>query len=267
VSGAGDYSRADVVAALRAVGVRAGDVVFSHTSIGMLGVPAGGLDRDAVAALFRTAFEEVLGADGIWLLPAYTYSYTSGEPFDPATSKPKNMGLLTDALWQAPGVARSLDPIFSVIGMGANAHDLLSSIAVDDCFGPASVYARLLELDATLCNIGIGVHGALIHHVEQKLGVPYRFPKLFRGTTLVDGRARETAVRYNVRGLDEPRHVPYFMRLDADARADGSAAVARVGRGEINAIPMRRLEQLIVAGLRRDPEYLVLGDQAGMPVG
>jgi aminoglycoside N3'-acetyltransferase len=111
------------------------------------------------------------------------------------------------------------------------------------------------------------VHGALIHHVEQELGVPYRYIKRFAGTTVVDGEARATEVAYNVRDLDSERNVPYFMRLDRDARADGSAAVARVGRGEVSLLRARRMRELIEQGLSRDPEYLVLGDLAGRPVG
>lgn len=256
-----DYSRADVVRALREVGLRPGDVVFTHSSVGMLGMPAEGLERETLRDLFLSAFQEVLGPGGTWILPAYTYSYTIGEPFDPKATPPRNMGLLPEMLWQHPGVVRSLDPIFSVIAIGGRAEELLADLP-PDCFGEDSIYARLLAADAAICNIGIGSHAALIHHVEQKLGVPYRYIKRFRGVTVVDGVERETEVAYNVRSLEEPRHVPYFMRLDRDARADGSVRAVRVGRGEINCIRARRMEELIRTGLARDPEYLVKGDLA-----
>src|SRR4051794_13228388 len=188
----------------------------------MLGVPAEGLRKETIAELFLSAFREVLGPEGTWVLPAYTYSYTRGEPFDPASTPPGNMGLLSEVLWRHPDAVRSLDPIFSVIGFGGAADELVARAGAEDCFGPDSFYARLLAADGAVCNIGIGSHAALIHHVEQKLGVPYRFIKRFRGTTVVDGAASETEVAYNVRALDAPRTVAYFMRLDGDGRADGS---------------------------------------------
>jgi aminoglycoside 3-N-acetyltransferase len=261
-----DYSRDDLVGALRAVGIREGDVVFSHTSVGMLGRPEEGLAKETVAELFLSAFREVLGPEGTWVLPAYSYSYTSGEVFDPATTPPGNMGLLTEVLWQRPDFHRSHDPIFSVIATGARAEELVRDVP-DDCFGEDSFYARLLAADGAICNVGIGSHAALIHHVEQKLGVPYRYIKMFKGTTRVDGAERESEVAYNVRDLDNPRTPPYFMRLDHDGRADGSVRAAPVGRGEVNLIRARRMEELIRAGLERDPEYLVLGDLAGMSLG
>jgi aminoglycoside 3-N-acetyltransferase len=257
-----DYRRKDIVEGLRTIGLRAGDVVLTHASVGMLGRPEVGLDQEALAELFLSAFREVLGPCGIWILPAYTYSYTVGEVFDPTTTPPRRMGLLSDALYRRPDAARSLDPIFSVIAFGDNAAELLGSTASDNCFGPESIYARLLEADGAICNVGLGSHSALVHHVEQKLRVPYRFVKRFRGTSIIESRPHETVVAYNVRSLEEPRHVPYFMRLDADARATGRVKTVRVGRGEINLIRARDMQDLIVTGLARDPEYLVLGELA-----
>lgn len=256
-----DYDAADVAATLRAVGVRHGDVVFSHTGVGMLGRPREGLTPDAIADLFLGAFTEVLGPEGGWLLPAYTYSYTKDEAFDPAATPPtKAMGLLPGELWRRPGFARSLDPIFSVIGTGAAAHALIAQAGADDCFGPRSLYAGLIARDAAIVNVGIGSHSALIHHVEQRLCVEYRYIKVFAGTTAVDGAQRATEVRYNVRPLDEPRFHPYFMRLDRDGRERGLVTAARLGRGEVNRVRARDMEALVVDGLARDPDYLVTGD-------
>jgi aminoglycoside 3-N-acetyltransferase len=262
VSAPPDYDRAAVTQALRDLGLQRGDVVFSHTGVGMLGRPAEGLTKEAIGELFLDAFTEVLTDDGGWILPSYTYSYTKGEVFDRERTPPtKAMGLLPETLWSHPFFARSTDPLFSAIGVGAPAYELLFTAGDDDCFGPRSLYALLLEHDAVMVNVGIGSHSALIHHVEQRLGVDYRFPKRFAGTSVIDDVRRETEVVYNVRALDRPDHVPYFMRLDRDARADGATTAVRVGRGEINAIRARDMERLIIAGLTKDPNYLVRGDE------
>lgn len=261
ISGA-DYQREDIAAALRAVGVREGDVVFSHTSVAMLGRPPVALTQEALSELFLDVFREVLGPEGTWVLPAYTYSYTKGERFDPATTPPtKDMGALSLALWDHPDAVRSLDPIFSVVAIGGRAQELTAGVPTS-CFGDDCFYARIVEADGAMLNIGIGSHSALLHHVEQMLGVPYRFLKPFSGVSVIDGQERETEVGYNVRALNNPRHVAYFMRLDRDGRADGSVQAARLGRGEINLIRARRMAQMAREGVERDPEYLVLGDLA-----
>jgi aminoglycoside 3-N-acetyltransferase len=262
MSPASHYGRDDVARALRAVGVRRGDVVFSHTSVAMLGVPEVGLDAQAIGQMFLSAFREVAGEEGTWILPTYTYSYTIGEAFDPAVTPPtQDMGLLPNALWRHPLAVRSLDPIFSVVAIGARAEELTAGVPAS-CFGSDCVYARLIDADGAICNIGIGSHSALLHHVEQKLGVPYRYLKTFRGVSVIDDEARDTEITYNVRNLDYPAHTAYFMRLDRAARADGSVVAARLGRGEVNLIRVRRMEQLATEGLARDPQYLVVGQVA-----
>ena len=147
----------------------------------MLGIPQGGLDAEAIATMFLSAFREVAGETGTWSLPAYTYSYTKSEVFDPARTAPTDdMGLLPNALWRHPDALRSLDPIFSVIAFGARAQAMTAGVP-RSCFGEDCVYARLIEADGAICNIGIGSHSALLHHVEQKLGVSVSLPQVIRG--------------------------------------------------------------------------------------
>ena len=244
------------------MGVRPGDVVFSHSSVAMLGVPECGLEQAAIADMFLSAFREATGGTGTWILPAYTYSYTKDERFDPPTTPPtQDMGLLPNALWRHPDVCRSLDPIFSVIAIGPRAREMTSGVPAS-CFGEDCVYARLVDADGAICNIGIGSHSALLHHVEQTLGVPYRYLKTFTGVSVIDGEERETEITYNVRNLDYPAHTAYFIRLDHDGRRDGSVTAATLGRGEINLIRARRMAELARRGVARDPDYLVLGELA-----
>ncbi|HXA53484.1 MAG TPA: AAC(3) family N-acetyltransferase [Solirubrobacteraceae bacterium] len=254
-----DYRHEDLVCALRTVGVRERDVLFTHSSLAMLGIPGVSLDAQEIARMFLSAVREVAGVEGTWLLPTYTYSYTKHEVFDPATVSPTaDMGVLPNALWRHPEAVRSLDPIFSVIAIGARAEELTAGMPTS-CFGDDSVYARLLEVDGAILNIGMASHSAFLHHVEQKLGVPYRYPKWFRGISIVDGERCATQIAYNVRDLDRPEHLPHFIRIDRDGRADGSLAAARLGRGEINLMRATRMEELARAGLARRPDYLVVG--------
>lgn len=256
------YTREDVVRAMHEVGVRRGDVVFTHASVAMLGLPDVGLSEPAIGELFLNAFREAAGPEGTWVLPTYTYSYTKGERFDPATTPPtSDMGALPNALWRHPDAVRSNDPIFSVVAIGPRAGELTAGVP-ESCFGADCVYARILEADGAMMNVGIGSHSALLHHVEQMLEVPYRYLKTFTGTSVLDGEARETSIDYNVRNLDYPAHTAYFLRLDRDGRADGSVLATRLGRGELNLVRARRMAQIAREGLARDPDYLVLGDQA-----
>jgi aminoglycoside 3-N-acetyltransferase len=252
------YDRDDIVRALGGVGLDDGAIVFSHTSVAMLGRPPV-LDPNALAALFLDAIKEVIGPAGTWILPAFTYSYTRGEPFDPARTPPtSDMGLLPTALWRHPDAHRSLDPLFSVIAFGGRARELTAGVPTSS-YGADSIYARLLAADAVLMNIGLGAQSSLLHYTEEMLDVPYRYRKEFRGITIVEGQVHQTTILYNVRDLAIAGHEATFRRVDRDARLDGSLRFTRLGRGEINSISARRMDALAREGLARDPQYLVVG--------
>jgi hypothetical protein len=67
------------------------------------------------------------------------------------------------------------------------------------------------------------------------------------------------------RDLDYHEHCSSWKRLERDRCADGSVSTSTLGRGEVNLIRGRRMEELIRAGLASDRDYLVAGrsDRAG----
>jgi aminoglycoside 3-N-acetyltransferase len=135
VSPRAHYDRDDLVRAFAEVGVRQGDVVFSHTGVAMLGIPPVALEPAAIGDLFLDAMRTALGPEGTWVIPAYTYSYTKDELFDPATTATTlDMGAVPEGIWNHPDGRRSLDPIFSVVAFGPRAGELVAGVPAS-CFG------------------------------------------------------------------------------------------------------------------------------------
>jgi aminoglycoside 3-N-acetyltransferase len=249
------YDRESLAEALRAVGVGAGDIVFSHVGLGMLGFPRGERTEDNAADTVIAAYLDVLGDDGTWLVPTYSYTFTKGEPFDPAET-PSDVGPLSERFRRRPGVERSRDPLFSVAGAGPRAAELLDGLP-HDCFGPDCVYERLNRVGGKLVNAGVGFrYATYIHHVEQTLRVPYRYPKRFTGTIRAGGAEREETWLYNVRPLGEPGALPDLRRLEAEARRRGLLAVAPAGFGQLTAIAAPDMWTLCTDCVRRDPWFL-----------
>lgn len=253
------YDADDLVRGFREVGLRPGDLVFSHVGLGMLGLPRDEPTEENAAALVDEAFANVLGPAGTLVVPTYSYTYTKqGEVYDPATT-PSDVGPFTNHFRTRQGVRRSLDPIFSVAARGPLADDIVDDLP-RDCFGKESVYARLRQLDAQLCNVGVGFrYATFIHHVEQMLQVPYRFPKFFHGRTRVGGSEREERWLYNVRPLDTDVAYPDLRRLEQVANERGLVRRTRVGRGEVTCISAREMWDLCEEHVRRDPWFLARG--------
>ena len=254
------YDTKSLKGALLAVGLKKGDIVFSHVGMGFLGYPSEGKGLDSMFKVICDAFFDVLGPEGTWLVPTYTYSFCRGEDYDVQNS-PSTVGLFTEKFRKLPGVQRSEEPIFSVAGMGLKAKELFSNLP-DECFGKDCIYDRLVKHGASICNIGVGFrYATFVHYVEQLAGVPYRFMKTFKGSIINNGAVRKNvSMHYYVRtGLDDQTTFPDLRRLEKEAREAGKCKSHAVGRGEVTLIKCKDLLDLCVAGIKKDPWYLAKG--------
>lgn len=94
--------------------------------------------------------------------------------FDPEWSPPWGMGRLVDLVWRAPGALRSFHPVESVAAVGPLAASLVRPHPLDDPMGPRSPWARMVEHDARIVLLGVGLERcSLLHHAERMAEVPY----------------------------------------------------------------------------------------------
>ena len=256
------YQYSDLVNSLTAVGLKAGDVVFTHVGMGMLGYPDIGNDPSEVAGLILKAFMKVLGKEGTLLVPTYTYSFCNNEIYNPAKS-PSKVGYFTEYFRQLPEAERSLDPIFSVAGTGPKIKSVISRLP-KDCFGQDCVYDRLIAMNAKICNVGVGFrYATFIHHVEQSVGVPYRYKKIFKGKISAAGKELSESWLYYVRNLEDLKSFPDLRNLEKLAKKRNLVKTAPVGRGEISCINCRDLFDLAARQIEQNPWYLASEAYAG----
>ena len=76
------YTQEDLENAFISVGLKEGDIVFSHSNIGFFGRPQGGQSVQYVFDLILAALFEVIGKEGTLVVPTFTYSFSKGEIFD-----------------------------------------------------------------------------------------------------------------------------------------------------------------------------------------
>ena len=251
--------------ALREVGISKGDAVFFHVCLEQLGQIEGAAHGEQQFAFLDT-LQEAVGAEGTILIPAYTFSFCRQELFDvektPTSGGPWSTSVeFLEFFRRHPGVLRSRDPIHSVCALGRRATELVAGLP-NTCFGKDSVHDRLHCMDGKICMIGVGLEEASFqHHVEEMVGVPFRFRKLFTGQIREKGVTRKSGWIFNVHLLAESG-LPDGRRLDALARASGLVRVAHVGTGEILAIEARDLYQAVSDALKRDPWFTANGPAA-----
>ena len=253
----GVITSADITHTLRELGVRPHDVLFVHSDVRSL-LRAEGSTRDEKLATVARGLEAAV-PNGTLVLPTFTYSFCNDEDFDRDASA-STVGVLTDAFRRRPGARRTADPLFSCAVRGPLPgpwERRLMDPRDTDSFGPESIFAYLVQNDARIACLGTdATHMTLIHHVEQRERVPYRFMKAFRGHVVDGARAVPVTAEYYVRDLDagENDMTPLVDAL----RADGALAEGRIDRGpEVGVVTAQRLVSITEALLREDPEFLL----------
>jgi aminoglycoside 3-N-acetyltransferase len=211
--------------------VREHDTLFVHSGLRSALRVAGDSAREKLV----TVLDGWMGTvpQGNLIVPTFTYSFCNGAEYD-VDRTPSTVGALTDYFRQLPEVRRTADPIFSSAVHGALAGEWerrLFEVGDKDCFGDESVFALLAEVNAKLLFFGVGFeYCTFVHHVEQRLGVPYRYMKDFTGTVKTRERAARVTAHYFVRDLDSDVE-PFLIPLADSLLARGRAARASLPDG------------------------------------
>lgn len=160
-----ELSITQMVAQLRALGVREGAVLLVHTSFRALR-PV----EDGPPGLIR-ALRAALGREGTLVMP----TMTDGESvFDPASTPTVDMGITAELFWRQPGVLRSTHPGASFAAEGPLAERICQPQPLSPPHGPDSPVGRVHALGGQVLLLGV-THGesTTLHLAEAIARVPY----------------------------------------------------------------------------------------------
>jgi aminoglycoside 3-N-acetyltransferase len=262
-------TRSQLVADLRALGVRSSGVVMVHASLSRLGWVVGGSETVVRAILDAAGPGGTVCAQAGWEdIPSrldtwpehWRQAYEREFPaFDPALSGAAHYeGRLAERIRSWPGARRSAHPAMGVTAVGARARWLCDAHPLDDGFGEGTPYARLAEADGQVLVLGAPTHSiSLLHHAEAiavpaaQIRVRYRLP--FRDGDRVTVRELVDIDVWNepypyreALGLTDP---PVATIANAALRA-GIGASGAVGSGTSHLFPARALVAFAVSWLR-----------------
>jgi aminoglycoside 3-N-acetyltransferase len=253
------YGRAELVAALRALGVESGRDTIVHSAMSRIGFVDGGADT-VVDALI-----EVVGPRATLLMPVYpmqrnmTETMQDPTPFDVANDK-SYMGKITDIFRQRPGVLRSAHPTHSVAALGpdAAAYTAEHHKSGSPC-GPGSPFRRLSEKKGQIVCIGTGVGKVTSHHTVEDLieGFPidvYVPTALLKRVRFPDGHEEDVGVRVHKQELA-------LVRIDNDAEVEkeiheemrraGLVKEGKIGLAEAQVFGAAELDRFLTERLAR----------------
>lgn len=177
------------------------------------------LDLDQVI----DGLQELVGEKGTLLFPTFNWDFCKGVSFD-YYKTPGRTGALSKAAMKRQDFKRTFHPIYSFAVWGVHKQVLMENRAVDS-FGPGTIFEKMLEWNAKVLVIGLtplqGV--TYVHHVEQMVGVPYRYYKEFSGEYMDEnGICSQRTYRMYVRDLDiNPQEINGFLPLAEQMKIRG----------------------------------------------
>lgn len=249
-------TRTGLLQALQSVDIGTGDTIFVHSSIYRMGKLADTAIDDIPQAV-TSILIDLIGPSGGLYVPTFTYKFCDGQPFD-IRSTPSKMGVLTEYIRKQEESVRSPHPMQSIAGIGPNAVDVCDR-DTRTTFTSGGPIDRLYELDAKVLLLGAPFQStSLIHYVEEKCEVPYRYWKEFEGEyTNRNGDTDPVAYEMYVRDLDLNPKLDLSIILRE--LSEGTIQKAQVGPTEIISFKFEDFVEKVIKLISKDP-FAIVGE-------
>ena len=247
-------TRKGVVEALRSLGLRAGHIVFVHSSLSSMGRVDGGADTVVDGLL------EVLGPEGTLVVPTFTPSHRGPlAVFDPARD-PSEVGRITEVVRTRPGAVRSRHLRESMAALGPVAREMMR-VHGASAWSADGPFWKLYEWDARILLVGVPyLRSTFWHLIEQMVQPAYgRWRDLEARVREADG----TEGALPERGFGpKPGYRTDFNKLGSRMEAAGLVRVGAIGNAVSRLYRARDAFDFGVAEFRRDPRlFLRLGEE------
>lgn len=251
----------DIMAALKAVGVKRGQTIMVHTSLSSFGFVCGG------AQVVIEALMECVGREGTLMMPAQSWKNLDPEagvhweePREwwqiirdnwPAYIKevtPTNtMGAVAEMFRKWPGALRSDHPARSVAAYGKYAEYLTENHDLSNIFGDGSPIGRLYELDGYVLLMGVGYDkNTSLHLADARAEYPGKHLSTESSVMLIKGKRER--VNYQTLYVDGED----FVEIGEAFEQLGKTKRISLGNGSICFMRQRELVDFAVDWIQKN---------------
>ncbi|MBN1676114.1 MAG: AAC(3) family N-acetyltransferase [Kiritimatiellae bacterium] len=217
----------EIVAGLRKLGLKKGDIVMVHSSLASLGRVTGG------AQALLDAFLAVLGRDGTLVVPVFG-----------------KLGILTELVRQHPKSVVSVIPTGTVAALGKHARRICKDHWKADLVHEKDTpYVRIAEMGGYICLLGVDQdRNTSLHTAEAVLRLPYLKRTKEHTFDTPEGKVTKSWPFFPGPHRD-------FIGLDRAFRESGKMKVGRIGTAVARLIKSRDMLDIAVALGRRAPDF------------
>lgn len=241
--------RKTLVDQLKALGVKPGMNLLTHSALRRVGPVAGGADTVIDALL------EVLGPEGTLLMSAVSGNVNPDQPVFHVRYTPATVGTLVNVFMDRPGVVRSLHPVHSVAACGSRAEFFTAGhLDARTPWSPDSPYGKLMRNRGFILFLGTNFTcNTCLHALE----IEARIPGL---------HTRETSPLHvcdyhnQWHKIDHHWHSPkkdYYVDMEHLVDAAGGMTIGRVGEGLSRLVDAEIMRRTLLPIFQNTPELAI----------
>lgn len=247
--------RQQILAGLKKLGLKKGDVVGVHSSLSSFGHVEGGADAVIDALL------ESVGSDGTIVMPTFSTNReilaltpemkAAGvswiikiSPYDP-DREPCWTGTIPESFRKRKQMLRSLHPLHSLAATGTCAQMIIEA----GRNGALPAWKRMLELDGYILLIGVGLESyTAMHLAEEHVKLPEHIQKKLTPPKWLLDSYPSTEWDWDVGPY------PDFKQLEEPCLNTGIMKTANVGNATLRLLKLEELVDLYVEYLQKKPD-------------
>ena len=243
-------------------GINAGDSICIFSDVSKFPIPESikqevkDLGVEKLLKSYVDTFKELVGKDGLIIMPTFTYSPMRSEIYNPDYSKSR-VGVLTEYFRKSDSVERSSHPIFSFACWGSESIKFLK-LENFHCFGDRSLFGKMYNMRTKYILFGVNIQlgATFIYYSLEKNNVYYRYNKSFTSKIKIGNKSFEKQVKYFVRDLSL-KYKDDWHGLEKLSIKRGICKSIKYNKGRILITSSNEIDTLIQSQLNVDKDYLI----------
>lgn len=250
------YTKNEIKNVLDKVGVYEKDVVMVHSSLFSIGIMDSVPYPEQTKAVLQV-LNNAVGSEGTIVVPTFNFDFCKGKLYSVKETPSVKMGNLSEYVRKHPAAIRSKHPMQSVAALGKYS-ELITKNDTQSAFEKGGSFDIMTNLNGKLLFLGANFQSAaLIHGVEEKLHVPYRYKKLFSGSWMgINGKiCRKTYSMFVRSEILKP--ILRLSVLENNLIEQGKLKSATLGMGKVSSVSFKDFLEAAEQMIKKDPFALL----------
>ena len=241
-----------IINCLKSLGIKKNDSIFCHSRM-VFFKNFNIKNPKRICDIFLNCFLKLLGKNGAFSVPIFTYDHTKKKLFDENNIK-TNCGLFSDFILKKKNLKIYSDPNLAV-GIFEK-EKFFSDIKNYDPYDEDSFFSKLDKKKGKICFINIGPTSTFIHYVERTLKVNYRYNKKFKGKIRINNKKKNynSYLFVKKKKFKNPHPTLKFEKIIHKSK---KLKIKKFDGGFISVISTQNYKKIIKKIIKKDKNFFI----------